>query len=499
MKKFLKIFIMFFSVLLLSSCTGENLDLSGKIKAPDNIKPPLNGTWKIESFINAVNPNLTEKAAGTYLGKEVLIDNELVAISSNYTLSPSFKVKNVNTKDYLWEYKISPEVLGIEDETIKIVTVISADQFYYEFLIIEDGKVLLFLDNGFFNLKKESDIVDEYKIKERMVKGKVMTELDESAPTKTGVLIGLKSPIENSLNEEYNYRTLYLRFDNRKVTSSYVKDGLIAIKKNGFWTVKVDNLEIREDDNKIQNNSLSKIENQKMAGQKEIIIKNKSDLTKNITYLGNDFISLENVEFDREAEKEIRTLSLYALDNVNKGLSLNIVDVLGENGSKFFYESMFKDDEIRLKRELIENQNTEIDENNFGIGRKNGHWDLVGRVNYSEEGENRLNDFYLKTIIPEKFVSYDNLSNPMQAIKANFPNTVDAFESPNKDVIIVMSNNSLNFYGMDKKEMGDIPIAKVNLLKKEEVVMLEWTNDKHPQNWDEEFLKDDYEKLEFNP
>ena len=48
---------------------------------------------------------------------------------------PIFKIKNVNTWDYLlYQYKTSPDFLNIDKDKIQIVSIMSKDQFFYEFI-----------------------------------------------------------------------------------------------------------------------------------------------------------------------------------------------------------------------------------------------------------------------------------------------------------------------------------------------------------------------------
>lgn len=497
MKKITKILIFFLSLLLLTSCSSENLELSEKIKAPDNITPPLEGKWKIEDYVLGLNSNLTEKAAKTYLGKEVLIDKKLVAISSNYTLTPSFKVKVISARDYLWQYKIGPDFLGIEDENIKVISVSSADQFFYEFIAVEDEKVIIHIDGGFFYLTKVADKVDEnsigYYYSKDKEKGSLrITDSDDSENKKTGLLIGLKSPVENSLLEEYEYRTMFLRFENRKIKSSYVKKDLFLPRTNGFWSVGV--LQEDIDNGEDVEGGKKPIRESK---QREILLRNNEESSKNITFLGNDYISLENVIYDKEKDKSVRRLEFYSLDGVNKVEPSNITEILGEDGSKSFYEAMFKEASIINKRELIEEQNQPIDESNFAITRKNGHWDLKGRVNFVEEGKEEYEDFFIRAMLAEDIIGYDKISLAWSELKENIPDAVDTFESPNQEIIVVKTNGLLLVYRIDNGEMGEVPIVKINLEEDEEIIMIEWADGDYSHTWDEEFLKDEFEILEY--
>lgn len=500
MKKRIKIIYLFIILLVLSSCSSDNLELTEKIKAPDNTKPPLSGKWKIEDYKLVADSSLTEKAAKTYLGNEVLIDKKLVAVSSDYTLNPEFKVKNIKTQDYLWQFRVSPDFLNIDKDNLRIVTIELPGQFFYEFMAINNEKAIVYIDGGFFTLAKVSDkvedgIISEYYYKDKEKESIRLIDNDRSVSKDTGVLIGLRRPANESENEEYKYRTLFFRFEKGKIKSSYVKENLFLPRKNGFWTVSAFQDENKSDkDNMIEED----IKLNRVSKEREILLRNNEKNFKKILYLGNDYISVEEIKYNEETDGDIRKLRVYTLEGINKEEPLSINDILKENGSKLFFEAMYKDNIIRNKKILIDEYNQVIDESNFGIFRKDGHWDLKGRVNYIEDEENIFRDFLVKAVIKDGVLSYDDINIPWAELKSISPEAVDIFEASNQEVVIVKTNSMLLIYKFGNGVMGELPIAKINLENDEEVVMLEWSEGKYSHNWDEEFLKTEFEMLEYS-
>ncbi len=103
------------------SCNIDDTEISDKIVAPDNTILPIIGKWVIEDYKLGSISSMDEETAELHIGKEVLFHERLVAIEDDYCLDPSFKIKNVNTSDYLvYQYKTNPEFLNIDKDEFKL-------------------------------------------------------------------------------------------------------------------------------------------------------------------------------------------------------------------------------------------------------------------------------------------------------------------------------------------------------------------------------------------
>lgn len=71
------------------------------------------------------------------------------------------------------------------------------------------------------------------------------------------------------------------------------------------------------------------------------------------------------------------------------------------------------------------------------------------------------------------------------------PEAIDAFTSPNDDIIVILTHNNILVYLIDEGEIADIPVAKIKLKTAERVVMAEWAIGRYPVLWEEEFLKNE--------
>ena len=495
MKKVLLLIILILIMPFMISCNLENTEITDKIAAPDNIKPPISGKWIVEDYKISSISSMNEKTAKTYIGKEALFDKELVAIGDDYCLKPSFKIKNVKTSDYLiYQYKVNPDFLNIDKDEIQIVSITGEEQFFYEIIKESDERIIVNIDGVFFYLKQVSKEVQDEKVAEYYYTDKAMfrmADVEDKDMLRTGVLIGLKSldtDAEEDL-EKWNYRTIFIRSYNKEIVSTYEKNNIFIPRKTGFWEIKVDR---KRTDDKINDKIIAlpykknkKTVNLKNEKNNKDKIKNENTI-KNILYAGNDYISIENVNYSNKGE---RYLEFYPIDNIDKGKPMKISDILGEIGKESFLEEANKKILLEDKKYKDSSIGLSPNEESFGLFRRNGHWVLKGRINFVENGIYSYKNFNIKAIPPKEVVHYDELFIPWNAVKTKVPEALDAFISPNEDLIIIITNNNLLVYLIDDGQIGDIPVAKIKLKSTEKVIMAEWAIGRYPLVWEGEFLK----------
>ncbi len=485
------IFLLIFTLFLSGCDMQRNVEMSDNIEAPENLKPPLSGKWTIESYNMLDSSKISEEAASTYLGRDVIFDKDLVVVGSEYTTEPIFKIKNVKAGDYLiYNYKVNSKFLEIEDDYIEVVSVTGKEQFFYEFIKHSKDRIIVNIDGVFFTLRKVTDeispdLIEEYYTDEKKesLNGKLETNYVEES--KTGLLLGLKSLDERSSLENWNYRTIFLRFKDNELVSSYQKKDLFLPRKNGFWTVGVDRSELED---QVIDNIYTEPMQKKVTGSRGEDISNYDLSLKNILYLNSNYISIEKID------KESRKFEFYPLDSVNKGKPIKLSDIIGEKAETAFVEGIYKDNFLKN----IKASDIEINEYNFGIFRRNGHWTLKGRVDLNRQDEHKYKDFYINALLPKEIISYDDLSIPWSEIKTNVSEAVDVFVSPNNSVLVVQTYNELLVYNYRNGNIDIEPMARLKLKPNETIVMKEWAIGKYPSSWEEEFLKTEFDLIEVN-
>ena len=101
MRKIVGLFTIILIVSILSACDVSSLEISENITAPKNRDLPIYGEWLIEDYKLTTISTMTEDEAKNYIGAKVIFHDKLVYVGDSYFLNPTFKLKNVNAKDYL--------------------------------------------------------------------------------------------------------------------------------------------------------------------------------------------------------------------------------------------------------------------------------------------------------------------------------------------------------------------------------------------------------------
>lgn len=515
MKRCLSFILLIGFLFSLTSCKIESNETIDAIRAPENITPPLYGEWVIKDYRIGNVSAMNEDTAMTYLGKEVLFHEDLVAIGDEYCIDPIYKIKNVNPVDYLiYQYKTSPKFLNIDKDEIQIISVISSEQFFYEFIKLSEDTIIVNIDGVFFYLKLVSEKIKDEKLAEYHYKDKAMlrlTSMEANDIPESTVLIGLKSLDleDNSDLEKWNYRTILIHSYNKEVKGIYEMKDVFIPRKTGFWKLgveRVHDVDAVEDNIFVHPLKRAAVSDQKKENKKdedilineEILDKElmfsvkeeqkpmKKKTLKNILYAGNDYISLETVNYLERGE---RTLEFHLIDNIYKENPIKISDIAGEIGRTSFLEEANK--EILSKNEKYKDSTMDLapDEESFGLFRRNGYWIFKGRVNFSDNGLYSYRDFNIRAIPPKEVVHFDQLAVPWNAIKTKVPEAMDAFTSPNEDIALIITHNNILIYTIDNGHISDIPLKKIQLKPTEKVIMSEWGLDRYSSIWEEEFLK----------
>ncbi len=497
MKKLILMLTLLVPLLILSACTIADSNIQDKITSPNNSTTPIQGKWIIKERITPQVED--EEQPDAYIGREVLFNKEAMVVADDYASNPTFKLKNVNTNDYLlYKYKINPSNLNIDSETIQVITASKDNQLFYEFVRYNEDNLLVFIDNSFYIME---NIVDEVSIEEVNryinIERNMVGILDTlgARDLDSGILIGIKIPTYDEVNEipDWEYKTIWIRSENRNITK-YELDKLLVPRKNGFWTAEVDRedktfsvrdkivltpqFSVTDLDELTELAEEMEIAIARMSSAPMALVADKPKILKDISFIGNDYISIEKTEVDNKNKK---TLEIYALDNIEEERSMKLSDII-EDGELLFNEGSQNIQSL--------GENVVLNESNVGLVRKNGYWILKGRINYRQNEEELHKDFNLKAIPPHSMVSYDELTIPWDVISSQFPGAIDVFSSPNEEIIIVVTNTELQVYPIDNGDIASLdPISTVKIPNNASIIMSEWALGRYPNIWQNEMVK----------
>ena len=463
--KFKKISLITFFTIMLCSCSKIDFNVEDKISAPLYNQLNIYGTWKIEKCVSYGNKEINTEISNKYLDKLALFSGEISTVAEQVCSKPEYKARNVTASDYfLDKYKLNPSILGIRSERVEVITITSTNQPFYEFIQVDDSNLMVYIEGYFLYMGKVRDSIDRETINKEeeyfseTAKG---NSIKDETLLRSGVLLGIRS-------SDNSYRTLWIYSRNKAILEIAQKQQLFIPRMKGFWEVGIMQEEMG---NSIYVKELNEYVVEETTKLSDIASIDKHQ--RKILFAGNDYIGTE-------VDSMLRVIPI---DNVALERGIYISDVVKENVQSAL--KLSRDALVTsLDKDKAQSLKEDIEENNFTLERRNGHWIMKGRLSYKEpEGDRRYEDFAINLMVPSKLISYDELYIPWNNIKAKNPATVDAFVSPNKDIALLLTNETLYIYSIDKGRISDQPIQKVMLKEGEVVIMAEWAIGEYAEKW----------------
>jgi len=500
MKKLLLIVCFGFLLLVSTSCNVISGEGEEKIMSPSNNTPPLLGKWEVENVIKNSGNQVSSDNFKELIGTEALFNKDGVILGTIFSKTPEFKIKTVNTIDYLlYKYKLSPHSLGIEDDRVEVITILDDKQFLGEFIKISDDILIVNIEDVFCRMKRTVKEVSMEEVNRYIDIESNMSRISGNVVDdnlQTGLLLGLKTPIYHEASQlpSWNYKTIWINSQKNNIVGIYELDGLLLPRKNGFW--KIYSNRITENNSTwdellaeqiLVTKELTAEEEVDILSQRKIAIEPTTyhSIIKNIQFVGNDYISVENVDIDRGWS---RILNIYSIDNLNDLKPIKLSDLIGEKGNEIFTESAIS---------VINNEvKTISNEENVGLFRNNGYWIMRGRINYKVNNEEIYRDFNIKTIPPKEMVSYDDQIIPWEALRMLIPDMKDFYSSPNGEFLVAITSNNLEIYRIENGDLVHTPVKKIAIPYDTSIVMSEWAKGRYANIWQNEVIKNHGTQIE---
>jgi hypothetical protein len=483
-------------MLVLAGCNSTTMDSNLRIVSPNNNQMLITGIWMLESGFNRDFTPMSEEETKIWNLKQVQFSNNAVVIGNELFNNPSFKLKKVSTSDYLlFRHKQPAEKYGIIDEEIYVITISAENLYSNEAILTSDGRLIVEYDDYILNLKRTSNRVDEdfiNKLKEESTPDDVNTS-EYEYPASTGLAVTLKSGLEGN----YQYRTLFIGSKAKKLEPVLEMEGIFFPRNDGFWRLECHRV---VSGNRTEdlfyaynvNNGKTEIANNLVINE-EKWGKKVGTISRSINYIGYDYIVFEskgtgkNLE-NNEAWSESR-FQVQLVDNLPTLKGVKISDLTSEAGDQAMRNgrTALVDEQLKLSWYTI--QNSEKEDENFGLYRKAGHWLLTGRLNYKTKTAYKWADYNINIIPPEALVRYDELKVSWTQIKDKVPEAIDAYASINNDIVLIVTKDRLLIYKIIKEELDNAPMKRIALKNDEKVIMAEWKNGMNMINWQKTFSK----------
>jgi hypothetical protein len=523
------IFCLFVSIITFSGCSTQLMDTSSKITAPEIKSVPFQGRWEIEKSLFFDDTLQIEEPANQWVGTIVELGKSSLFIGEDYWNDINYRIRRVSAEEYfLHRAKGSLEKLGLESGEIFVVSISSQGKFLYEFLDINKDEAIINIEDRYFYMKKLSEQVsDNHKEQNgEKLSSRADRTYEQRENGTSGILLGLRKPvklnntnmdtIENSF-QKFVYRTLWISSKDFKLQPVLEGEDIFLPRISGFWKVGAkERTENGKKEEYLYAYSITEDESKRVIKPEKwnyFWSDREGVLKRTILYAGNDYISIElsgkgfvkeNINSNiidndiresvisdtdiNDKEWEINMLQTLPVDNIESHRGIKLSDISGENGALAMKSAIEK---------LISSSGSEnfshIDdknlEENFALFRKTGHWFFKGRVGFETNSIISYQDYYINLIPPLKMVAYDDLHIPWTYIKDRIPQTVDAYTSPDNDMAIVLTRDSLLIYTITEGKLSNIPSGKIKLDTGDTVVMAEWATGDYVEKWENTFAK----------
>lgn len=477
------VIILLLSMFLLQGCKQLDINVEGKIAPPKVKELPMQGTWKVENYMELSN---TIVSKDTYNGETAAFDKGIAVLGAEICSSPEYKIKSVSAEQYfLYKYKVNAVKLGVKEQNIEVITISSNQQPFHDFIKIDDGSMLVYEGKGFLYLSKVSDKVDN-SISNNSASSDLIkrdaSPIKPNATLKSGIFLGLRTPGDSN-NTVSSYRTLWIASENRALRPLYEMKQLLVPRKTGFWEIDYWSQKAAGifkgtlyDHSVIDDNSGSNTNYNNLL---------EEEGRRDIIFVGNDYIGTEYKYIDPVSSKETARYQVLPIDNIKSGMGINISDIVGEDGLNALIRSSqnYTMSLNKIKAELLQKNPTG---DNFSLTRRNGQWIVTGRLDYQTPANGKtFEDFDIYLLPPQKLINYDELKLPWNYIKEKVPEALDVYTSPNKDLAIIITRNSIEVYTIENEKLSEKPVQTIGLQKGESAVMAEWAEGNYVEKWEE--------------
>lgn len=500
-KKYMFYLFIFVVIIFISGCTNKIVDTAPKVVTPENKSIPITGKWKIERCLDDDKENSINNSQDKLVGQYAQFAKDLVMVGDFLGKDPSYKIRKVKADEYFtYKVRISEKSLGINTQNIYVITVTSGDKYLYEFAQISKDKLVASLKDNIYLLSKESDTIDNTLYKSVFNQDDSKEINNKSQIFHSGLLLGLKN-LDSA--GEYHYKTLWISSINKSIQPILKTNNIFLPRKSGFSKIISSSLNTALTQENIivvdGTGIVNKNKNNKFSVNSERWGMKNGRITKNILYVGNDYISIEvngngSMRNAPLQNWHVSRFMLKPLDNISSPNGVKISDFYGISGLKSVLDA--RNNMIKtLGQDKIETLNDDIVEENYGIFRKNGHWAFMGRLNYEQNGEYANNDFSINLIPSSKLVTFDNLYVPWTTIKDKVPDAVDAFTSPNKDIAVILTSDKLYIYGIQNGKLSVKPLQKITIDHGDTPVMAEWATGNYVESWRKTFIKNQVSEI----
>jgi uncharacterized protein YgiM (DUF1202 family) len=309
----------------------------------------------------------------------------------------------------------------------------------------------------------------------------------------------LEKKVSEGVQQPSFYRTFWIRAEDGKIELAAERTNLFLPRDDGFWRVDVKHsiyndfsedfiwINAAPDPDALPNPFLAEQEGID-AFDVSLLVKEQGieptfgeycngHVSRDILFVGNDYLSVGYSRnetctgfVESSTDSALQMLSLEGLEKVD------MTTLLDSNGSE-----AFKREANDYKTQNSNDQ--EWGDVSSGIIRHQGQWIVKGHFPIEQE---RYTHFDVPLVLPKSVVGSETLYPDWQAIKKLVPEAVDAFSSPSKDLLVVLTESSLFAFSISKGKVSQQPALHILFKQPLMVVMAHWAEGQYVSNWMEE-------------
>lgn len=485
MKKVLCLFFILLAIIVFIWSQYLGLTLSTQVLPKKLPLSPIEGSWSVEKYVSIGASLIDQEKAKNLIGKIAYFTEATVNFNGTTSKEAKYKIKSVDAKSYFWNViKINAKTLGIQNANIQIITINSNDIFFDEYIKLNDltlvknyeGVLLYFHKMKDFNATLPTNKENDTKF--------LISKTDQEIKSKSGLLLGLKyeNPKIEAGSSKYLYKTLWISLINNKILPITQTKDLLLPRQNGFWKVGISRQIINETYKDVlwsyPVNSINTITPLKQTSNQ--IRYSKLDDNLAIKFLGSNYVSIDTVHDvnsdTSEKSYSKNQLKIIPMDNL-QGESIKLSMIFGsEMGNSALPATLLNNSKS------IQDENRKEVNTNWGVIRRSGRWILRGRVESKINSKHPFLDFDISYATPKTLTTYDDLFPSFNIIKATVPTAIDAYSSPNRDFIVVLTTTELMIFNIKGNALGE-KLSTLNFKAGETPVMSHWATGNYVDDW----------------
>ena len=336
----------------------------------------------------------------------------------------------------------------------------------------------------YFHKAKDSSDIHLYN-KDKANNTKVLiSKAEKEIRAKSGLLLGLRyeNPKVEAGQSKYLYKTLWISSVNDKILPIVETKDLLLPRQDGFWKVGISK-KIENGDAKdvLWSYPINSINPTKPINTKSKQIKyTKTEGSMAIKFVGSNYISIDTVKDvnnnDSEKKYSDNQLKILPMDNL-MGQSIKLTSLLGREMEKSTLPGTLLNIPENIQDEKLKKVDT-----NWGVIRRSGRWILRGRMETKMNSKHSFIDFDIPYATPKALTTYDDLFPSFNVIKAKVPSAVDAYSSPNRDFVVVITTTKLMVFTIEGYNLGENSLT-LKFKAGEIPVMSHWATGNYVDDW----------------